>query len=474
MNVDYIVITLYICLVFFIAWISGKEKREASTPEEQYLAGKKITFYESICSIIATEVSALTFLGIPAFCFTKDFSFVQIYFGAVIGRLIIARYFLPYLYDKSLTVYSIMIGKDGTSQAQKLITVFYAVSKILAVGVRLYSGSILVAQFLGFNIYNAILVVCFLTLIYTSIGGLKAVMRTDIIQMFLFISGGVAAHIIIPSVANQSWSALIETAFNAGKMNVFNPDQISLLFIGVFGGVVFDMATHGVDQDFAQRLMSTRTLKDGQNAIKYSSILSISVAFLFLSIGALLWSHYQTVPLPEGVKADELFAHFITNYFPSPLKGFMIAGVLAATMSTLDSTINALSSCLWSDLVPNRDPRKISFYAKVDTTIITFLLTVIAFIAANSSGMLLLGLRIVSYSAGSLLALFLVSTVFKKYFQLPLDSFNVFFSFSLGIGIVFLNTFYIQLPWQLNVPFGLCISLIFLLIYKKLSQGHRS
>src|SRR5690606_32647379 len=127
---------------------NAKEKAK-----EQYLANKSLTFTESICSIIATEVSALTFLGIPAFAFNRDFSFIQIYMGAVVGRLIIAKIFLPRVYDQGLTIYEVIAKDTGLPSGQRVVAIFYSLSKILSVGVRLFSGSILVSHFLGLNVY---------------------------------------------------------------------------------------------------------------------------------------------------------------------------------------------------------------------------------------------------------------------------------------------------------------------------------
>src|SRR5690606_21894762 len=136
-----------------------------------------------------------------------------------------------------------------------------------------------------------------------------------------------------------------------------------------------DMSTHGVDQDFAQRLTANESLKKGQLAIFFSSFISIAVGFLFLGVGALLWADYQSEPFPAGVEnADHIFAHFIVNYFPAGIRGLMVAGVLAATMSTLDSTINALCATVYNDIFPHRTKHKMQWYAFTDTLLITALL----------------------------------------------------------------------------------------------------
>ncbi len=459
--VDLSVILIYLIGIFALAFKSGRKSSENNILEEQYLAGKSLSLPESLFSIIATEVSALTFLGIPAFAFGRDYSFIQIYFGAIIGRLFIAKLMLPLVYDKGITIYSVM-AKGGNENGQRAIAIFYAINKFLAVGVRLFSGSILVAEFFQLNIYLAVGLISILTFCYTLIGGLKAVVRTDAIQMFLFIAGGVIAHIMIPQISQHSWTELMSIAHAADKTNFISFSNPIPFIIGCLGGILFDMATHGVDQDFVQRLTANKTLKGGQRAILISSLLSIAVGFLFLSIGSLLWAHYQSAVSPN-IADDKIFAHFITNYFPVGLKGLMVAGVLAATMSTLDSTINALSACLYNDIFHHRSKKKtqISTFYKRDTLIITIGLTLIAYIAAQSDGLLMFGLKITSWTAGSLLAVFFATTVFKISSLTP---FNVIGTYLFGVFGVYLNVFILQWNWNFNVYFGFGLGMLFLLL----------
>lgn len=468
---DYSVIALYILGIFFLAFKSGKLSTKSSGEnliEEQYLANKSLTFKESLFSIIATEVSALTFLGIPAFAYGGNFSFIQIYMGALFGRIIIAFLFLPKIYDKGITVYSVM-GKRGNKNGQRMVASFYFINKVLAVGVRLFSGSILVAEFFNTNIYIAVGIICVLTFFYTLIGGLKAVVRTDMVQMGLFILGGIAAHFLIPHVSNTSWSDLFMMAYHNGKTSFIDFNNLWPFFTGVIGGILFDMATHGVDQDFVQRLTANKSMKTAQKAIITSTFISIAVGFLFLGIGALLWSYYQT-HTPPDIANDKLFAYFITEYFPSGLKGLMVAGVLAATMSTLDSTINALSSCFYNDIAHHttHNREKISRFYKRDTLIITIILLVVAFVASKSDGLLLLGLKITSWTAGSLVSLFFASIIWPKFSQSRLDAISVIGAYAVGIAGVYLNNNILEWNWNWNVYWGFALSSIFLVAKGKL------
>jgi solute:Na+ symporter, SSS family len=472
---DSIITLLYLFVIFALAFMSKRsklnfEKSDKEIVADQYLASRSLTLVESMGSIIATEVSALTFLGIPAFAFSKDFSFVHIYIGAILGRLIIARLIVPKIYGKGITLYQIMAKDNSTEKGEMLTALIYSITKLLAVGVRLYAGSILVAEFFHLNIIMALIIITTITFFYTLIGGLKAVVRTDLLQTFLFVSGGVAAHFVIPEISGQSWESMMSLANENGKTAIFVSNHWQDFFIGVSGGILFDMCTHGVDQDFTQRLMGAKSKKIAQQSIFFSSFFSIIVGLLFLSVGALLWSHFQVTALPEGIKADRLFAWFITEHFPSPIKGLMLAGVLAATMSTLDSTINALSSVLWSNLWPNRDISKIRTYLRTDTLIISILLLIVAIISSQSDGILILGLKIASWTGGALAALFFSQLVWPKFMNTEMNGTNVLLAWIFNLSGVALNTFILDGPWQWNVYYGMFFGTLYLFIRGKFNK----
>ncbi len=468
---DTLVVCSYIGLIFLIAWkVSGGRFKSNNSSEDQYLAGRSLSFTESICSIIATEVSALTFLGIPAFAFNKDFSFVQIYIGAIIGRLIIALVFLPKVYGKGLTIYEVM-AQASPGAGRRVVGAFYSFSKIFSVGVRLFSGSILVAQFMGVNVYLGLALTTGMTFIYTLIGGLKAVVRTDILQMGIFIGGGIIAHFMIPTIAEMSWGEMMNMASAANKTNIFNFSNPMSVIAGLLGGILFDMSTHGVDQDFVQRLTGNRSLKKAQFAIFLSAFISIAVGLLFLSVGALLWSFYQSHPMPaELPNADHLFAHFIVTYFPTGLKGLMVAGVLAATMSTLDSTINALCATLYNDILPNRTKRTMGQYFILDNIFITICLFSVAYVSSKNDGLLLLGLKIQSWTAGALLGIFMTRVLLNKFFKFEFSALSVIGAYTCGLSAVWINTSILKGDWNWNTYFGTAAAMMFLILYSRINK----
>ena len=473
--IDWLFVAGYIVTIFAIAILSGRQmgektiKKPEEIVQEKYLANKSLTFFESICSIIATEVSALTFVGIPAYAFNKDFSFIQIYMGAIGARLIIALVFLPKVYDQGLTIYEVMAKATGLPSGQRTVALFYSLSKVVSIGVRLFSGSIMVSQFFGLTISESLIAVTLLTLVYIQVGGLKAVVRTDILQLSLFIIGGVLAHILIPEISGKPWGELMSLASAAGKTNFLDFSNPTPFLIGLAGGFLFDMCTHGVDQDFAQRLTANKSIRGGQLAIFFSSFISISVGLLFLGVGALLWAHYQTHPYPTTIPtADYLFPHFIVNYFPAGLRGIMVAGVLAATMSVLDSTINALCATVYNDILPKRDINKIKLNSFIDSIVVAGLILSVALLATKYDGLLLLGLKAQSWTGGALLALFITKVIVPKYFPYRLTPMSVIGAYFFGMSGVFINTQILNWDWNLNVYWGFILGVIYLKIYSQL------
>lgn len=464
--IDAGILLTYIIGVFILAWWS-QSTNEDQNAETQFLAGKSLSPLESMASIIATEVSALTFLGLPAFAFDKNFSFVQIYIGAIFGRILIALMFLPKVYDKGLTVYEVMAVHTGLPSGQRAVAIFYSISKIFSVGVRLFSGCVLVSAFLGISIYTGIVLVTALTFLYTLIGGLKAVARTDVVQMGLFVGGGLLAHHLIPEIFGQSWGEMMHTAHTLNKTILVDWSNPTPFIYGVLGGFLFDMATHGVDQDFVQRLTAGRSLRQSQWVIVLSSFLSIAMGLLFLSVGALLFVYHQTHPLPTGIKSDAIFANFIVDHFPTGIQGLMVAGVLAATMSTLDSTINALCATLYNDILPKVDG---TFHHLRNTGLISMGLLVVALVASQSDGMLMLGLKIQSWTGGTLLGIFLLTVVFRTRQWIRLTVPSVLSAYIVGTVMVAMNVFWLQGNWNFNVYLGCMGGMIGMLIGTRVSN----
>jgi SSS family transporter len=229
-------------------------------------------------------------------------------------------------------------------------------TRFLADGVRIFAGAIPLALVTGWSIPAAIVVMGVATLIYTLIGGLKAVVWADVIQLTIYTVGGLVALFIAWRLAGGPAQAL-ELAREAGKLRVFD-FQVNLTttytFLGgLVGGALLSAASHGTDQLIVQRLLATGSLPKARTALVGSGVLVLLQFLLFLMVGSAIWAAGLA---PEGRASDEIFAQFIVDHLPSGVAGLLVAGILAAAMSTLSSSINAMASSVTLDLYATRRP----------------------------------------------------------------------------------------------------------------------
>lgn len=483
-TLDIAIIILYIVLVFAIALDAGsfmkmnlraKNKEGLTYAQNHYLAGKSITFWEALLSMVATEFSALAFLAIPTYVYFENLNALRFIIGACLSRACIALFFLPKMYNQGLTIFEVLArGKQsggsigpGEKSGQKFFAFFYFVTKIVGVGIRLLGGAILVAQLLDFSLFLTIIMIAVMTYLYVILGGLKAVVRTDMIQAGIFILGGVVAHIAVANLGHSSWMTLFSFGFEHGKLSLFGPGQGLAFAYGILAGIAYDAATHGVDQDFAQKLLGAKDMATAKKAVGWSAVGTLAVNLLFLTLGVILWSHYtiQGQPLPG---ADKMFFTVIVDYFPSPMKGLMVASILAACMSTLDSAINALSACFWNDLMSVEKTRSVRMYINLDNFIITVAIVIVAYLFSFSNQFADLGLYFGCLCAAPLLAFFIHRMLLPSHFTTDYSPALITISSVVSCAAMSVSHFRFELDVQVTILVGLLASSAFMYLYSKI------
>lgn len=358
-------IDLTVIVVYFMAtlgigfWVSRGQRSSG----DYFLGARNLPAWGVLLSIVATETSALTVISIPGVGARGDLTFLQLPFGYLVGRIGVALWLLPgYFRGDQETAYARLEARFGTS-TRRLLSVVFLGTRFLGDGVRVFAGAIPLALLTGWNVPAAILAMGTITLIYTYFGGIKAVIYADIIQLVVYISGGIAALVIAVQLAG-GWDQAHAFASAAGKLRVFD-FHFSLttpytFFGGLIGGALLAAASHGTDHLIVQRLLATRSLRDARIALVGSGVVVILQFTLFLLVGTALWAAHLA---PTDVPADTLFGAFILSHLPVGLAGLVIAGILAAAMSSHSSAINALASSMTHDLYAGytgeQDPAKL-------------------------------------------------------------------------------------------------------------------
>lgn len=427
--IDIIIVVVYLIGVALIGIISSGKQTSA---KDYFLGSKKIPWWAVCFSIVATETSTLTFISIPGLAYLTNMNFLQLAIGYLFGRIVISIFFIPRYYKGDFDTAYEFLGKRFGSPMRKYASVTFIILRIFADGVRLFTTAIPIKFITGFGYFECILIVGIVTLIYSYIGGVKAVIWTDVVQMFIYIFGAVASVIIIYNLLPNGWTDVINFASNKNKFEIFNFnfDGINMFFSssyniigGLVGGAFLSMASHGTDQLIVQRLLTCSNKKDSQKAVIGTGIIVIIQFLIFLVIGVMLYAYYQGVDfkslMMNGqnlIKSDEVFPKFIIEKMPVGISGLVIAGLLASSMSTLSSAFNSLASTTVFDLFKSKIKKdKELFYSRLATLFwgIVIIGTGLIF-QSETNPAVDFALKIQSFIYGGLLGIFLIGMIYKK------------------------------------------------------------
>jgi len=359
-SADWLVIAVYLVgIILFGLWF-GKDQKNT---RDYFLGSKNIPWWGIGLSIVAAETSALTIIGVPGMAYAGNIGFIQMIAGYVIARIILAVVMVPhYLRGEIYSPYQLFANTLGQS-GRRMAGGLFLLSETLAAGVRVYVACIPIQLLLGIQILPAIVLFVSLSLLYTYVGGVKAVIWTDAVQFGLFLAGGLFTLLYIPQLFDGGFKEVFSVAARQGKLDWLNT-HFSLakpfnIWMGVIGGTVMVMSSHGAEQLIVQRVLACRSVADRRKALVLSAVLIFPLFLIFLLVGAMLWVYYQkfpmAIPLPEtrpGIKAtDYVYPIFMLTAVPNVLKGFLIVAILSAAMSSVSSALTSLASVATMDFV---------------------------------------------------------------------------------------------------------------------------
>lgn len=364
--IDWSVVVGYMALVLVIgAWVS----RRQVDSRYFFLGGRTVPAWAVACSVIATAISAATFIGVPQVAFEGDLTYLITNLGAVIAAFIIAFLFVPPIYNAgTITIYGYLGQRYGTG-AKSAAGIMFLLGRLLSSGARLFMAAIGFAMMLSGNttrneLILAVVILGIVGTLYTSFGGIRAVIWTDVLQLFVFTAAALFALLYLWWLIPASGEDILTALRNSGGINKlrvvdtsFNISNPFTLWSGLFAMTIVGLSTHGVDQDMLQRVLTAKSPWHGGWALISSIFLTIPVVLLFLVIGLLLFVFYQRPDLmgaaaPQDIIEDtrRVFPQFVLHHLPSGLRGLTMAGLFASAMSTFDSAITAMASCLIADV----------------------------------------------------------------------------------------------------------------------------
>src|SRR5882724_2369769 len=375
--IDCAVLLLYFIVIISIGLYMGRKEEDL---KDFALGGRGIPWWAVLASLVAAETSAGTFFGTPGEGFRhRDYTYLQLAFGTIIGRVLVSYIFIKPYYDyKVYSIYEYLTARFGVPTKNAASAVFM-ITRLLASGARLYVAAIALAlayemisgtrpnQTQTLWIYiGATIAIVFLTAIYTTFGGSKAVIWTDLIQASIMIGSALIALGLLYFAIPGGWHEIVQRhgPFRVSDLITTGLDPAShgwekvkgmfeteyTIFAGLIASVFITMGTHGTDQDMVQRMLTAPDIRRSRRSLIFSGLADLPLAFTFLSIGLLLWVYYQAHPDPTLSKTpNETFCHFILYQMPVGLRGLLLAGIFATAMGSLSTALNALATSFTRD-----------------------------------------------------------------------------------------------------------------------------
>ena len=453
LGIDTGVLLFYFVVIIAIGLFMGRRERDLA---DFALGRRQIAWWAILASLIAAETSAGTFFGTPGEGFTfRNYTYLQLALGTILARVLVSYIFIkPYYDHKVYSIYEYLTTRFGVGTKNAASAVFLF-TRLLASGARLYVAAIALA--LGYEMVRgvrpnqtetlfiyigAIVAIVLLTAIYTTLGGIKAVIWTDVIQASIMIGSALTAVGLLYFSIPGGWHEIVQ---RHGEFHVsdfitsgLNPAKSGwekikgmfaieyTIFAGLIGSTFMTMSTHGTDQDMVQRMLTAPDVRRSRRSVIMSGLADIPIAFTFLSIGVLLWVFYQTHTDPALPKTpNEIFCHYILYEMPVGIRGLLLAGIFATAMGSLSTALNALATSFTRDWYePYIKPGSTAEQSLSAVRWATVAFSILMIVVASTTAFLVIvypNVRIIpivlgiyGYTYGSVLGIFLTGMLTKS------------------------------------------------------------
>ncbi|MBR9988650.1 MAG: sodium/solute symporter [Gemmatimonadetes bacterium] len=426
---DWIVLAIYIVTMVGIGvWANRRQ-----TDTEAYFVGNRsIRWWAAGLSIIATSFSAASILGVPGYAYATDMWYLQYQLGDILAAVIVVLLFIPFFHKvKGLTTAYEYLEVRFDTKTRLLGSTLFVLTVLLRAGTLLFGAALLFSAVVptdiipGLNgVEEAVVIFGIIAIVYTVMGGISAVIWTDVIQFTIMGLGIIAAMAVVVLATPGGWGVAFAEAGQAGKLDVINTEDIlggRGLLTAIFGYGLLALSLFGTNQQPVQRYMTVKRPGEAQGALLLGVGAGAIGVTLSLLLGVFLFIFYEHFPalMPADLTPDQVMPHFVNTQVPPILTGLLVAAVFAAAMSSLDSALNSLAAALTTDFLkrfkPDVSDAKRLTFAKFVVVGAGILGIVIGIYSARTAAPLIdLILTFMGYFAGGLLGLFLLGMLTKR------------------------------------------------------------
>jgi solute:Na+ symporter, SSS family len=457
------VIDLAIVIVYLVSvtLFGAHFRRGQQNLRDYFLGGRTAPWWAIACSIVATETSTLTIIGTPGIAYAGNLGFLQLVIGYLVARVILCLVLVPqYFQGEFYTAYQLLEKRFGTRMKSAAALIFLG-TRALAEGVRISAIGKVVSVAFGTGETLSIVIIATLTLFYTFEGGMRAVIWTDVLQFALYITGSVAAFLLLLHKIPGGWPTVTQAAAAAGgKLTVFDfvfsLTKSYTFWSGLLGGTFLTMASHGTDQTMVQRLLASRNERDSKTALLASGLIIFAQFALFLVLGVMLFVYAQHFALAiPGGDPDKIYPQFIVHSMPVGLAGIVLASIFAVAMSNASGSLNSLASSSIIDLAARRGESGTQSLVRSRKLTLFWGIVLGVLGLVHWGPVLVAGLTIASITYGATLGVFLLGTWNRR-----ANETGALIGFITGLATMIAIQFLTPLAWTWYVLVGTVITFV--------------
>jgi solute:Na+ symporter, SSS family len=404
--------------------------RQQHDTADFFLARRRVPWWAACLSFLATEISAVTIISVPATAYSENWEYAQFFIGSSLAKLVVAFLFIPAFYRHQVTtIYEFLAHRFGAA-SQVTASIFFFVTRLAGSGVRLMAAALAVSVLLGSPLVPTIAVFTVISIVYIATGGVKAIVWTNVFQAVMFLAAGVATLVFLLSQIEGGIATVARVAGEAGRLDVVNwgpapgsPNfwrrvfsEPNIFWVAILNGFVGSMAAFGTDHDLMQRLLTVETRGESQRTLALTPVGTLLTLGIYLSLGAGLYAFYATHPTLPVSRPDEILPHFVQQVMPAVLRGLMLSAIVLAS---IDSPLGSLSASFVTDiyrplLVRDRTEGHYLFVSRLAVVAFGIVLGVLAYAFSFFDKILWLAFKIAGVTFGSLLGVFLLGLLTRR------------------------------------------------------------
>ncbi|MBP7796797.1 MAG: hypothetical protein KA059_08500 [Elusimicrobiales bacterium] len=468
---DWIIFIAGIVLLVIIGY-KGKAANDSS---DFFLASRKSSVFVSTMSFVASEISAMTIVGVPAVSFADNWSYLQFFLGSAVSRLVIAYFFIPVFYKYNCTTIYDFVGERFSKQVQYTSSIFFFITRLFASGIRLYATALALSVIMGFSLVTTIVIFIIISLFFIAFGGIRSVLYTGVYQSISFY---IMAILILSFIFTSHGCSITDLFKIAGDDSKFTILNLSLNFrdpnifvLAILNGIIGSLASFGTDYEVMQRLLTLKTRKESQKSMIMTIFATLGLILLYLIVGTAIYVFLKVNSVSYTDNTDKIVSYFAVNFLPVGIKGFVFMTIFLASIDLpLVSLSTSFINDIYKNIVHNLDDKKAVIYSKISMIFFALFLGIIAYISRNEKGMLWFAFEINGITSGSLLGIFLLG-MFTKIKGSKIIIFSMIFSSLICLSFMILNRKGITaVPWSSFVIIGTSISFLLPLVVEKLKN----